>query len=130
MLLSGSPVKKRILLAEDHDDMTLRQGLRVLGYEITVARDGLAAVEMAISQLPDLIVMDICLPEVDGFQAASLIRKNPQTQAIPIVAVAGKALPGDKEKCKAGGCNAYISKPFVFKELKATIEALLRNGRQ
>jgi CheY-like chemotaxis protein len=100
------------------------------GYEVKLARDGLEAVEMASSQLPDLILMDITLPRMDGLQAASRIRKNPETQTIPILAVTARAMQGDQQKCLASGCDGYISKPFTVKELKGAIATVLKDPRQ
>lgn len=125
-------MKKRILVADDNEDTALvfRQGLEWYGYEVTVATDGLKAEEMAISQLPDLIVMDIMMPEMDGLQAASRIRKNPKTHGIPILAVTGRVVPGDREKCLAGGFDGYIAKPFTLRDLKAAIEVLFKDHGQ
>jgi two-component system cell cycle response regulator DivK len=121
-------MKKRILLVEDNLETieVVRQELEVLGYEVLLAEDGVAAVEVATSQLPDLIVMDIRMPKMDGLQAASQIRKDPKTQAIPILAATAKALPGDREKCLASGCDDYLAKPFTHNELGAAIEKLLK----
>lgn len=121
-------MKKRILLVEDDPGTidVMRQELEFLGYEVTVAENGVEAVEMAISQLPDLIVMDIRMPKMDGLQAASLIRSNPKTKDIPILAATVNALPGDREKCLASGCDGYIAKPFTHKELGAAVEKLLK----
>ncbi len=121
-------MKKRILLVEDHPATidVMRQELEFLGYEVTMAKNGIEAVEMATSELPDLIVMDIRLPKMDGLQVTSQIRKNPKTQAIPILAATVKALPGDREECLASGCDDYIAKPFTHKELGAAIEKLLK----
>jgi CheY-like chemotaxis protein len=123
-------VKKRILVAEDNEDMAIimPQLLERLGYEVTVARDGLEAMEMATSQLPDLIVVDVMLPKIHGLQAAAQIRQNPKTKAIPILAITGSVMPGDQEKCGMNGFDGYIAKPFTFKGLKVAIEILL-NGR-
>jgi two-component system cell cycle response regulator DivK len=125
-------VKKRILVAEDNEDMALilHQLLESHGHEVALARDGVETVEMATSQLPDLIIMDITLPKMDGLQATSRIRRNPKTQAIPILAVTAKAMEGDQQKCLASGCDGYISKPFTVKELRGAIERLLKNPRQ
>ncbi|MBI4256868.1 response regulator [Candidatus Uhrbacteria bacterium] len=90
------------------------------------AEAGKIEVEMVSSELPDLIVMDIRMPQMDGLQAASRIRTNPKTQAIPILAATAKALPGDREKCLASGCGGYIAKPFTHKELEAAIKRLLK----
>lgn len=123
-------MKKRILLVEDNLETieVVRQELEVLGYEVLLAEDGVAAVEVATSQLPDLIVMDIRMPKMDGLQAASQIRKDPKTQSIPILAATAKALPGDREKCLASGCDDYLAKPFTHNELGAAIEKLLKRG--
>ena len=121
-------MKKRILLAED-DPATIevvKQELEILGYEVMVAENGAEAVGIVSSELPDLIVLDIRMPKMDGLQAASRIRKNPKTQAIPILAATAKAMPGDREKCLASGCDDYIAKPFTHRELGATIEKLLK----
>ncbi len=121
-------MKIRILLVED-DSATIdvmRQELEFLGYKVTVAKNGIEALEMTTSELPDLIVMDIRMPGMDGLQAASQIRKNPKTQAIPILAATAMALPGDREKCLASSCDAYIAKPFTHKRLGAAIEKLLK----
>lgn len=125
-------MKKRILLVEDNLETieVVRQELEVLGYEVLLAEDGVAAVEVATSQLPDLIVMDIRMPKMDGLQAASQIRKDPKTQAIPILAATAKALPGDREKCLASGCDDYLAKPFTHNELGAAIEKLLKRGSE
>jgi len=83
-------------------------------------------VEKAVSELPDVIIMDMLMPRMDGYEATRLIRQNPRTQAIPVLAATGKAMPGDMEKCMAAGCNGYIAKPFTHRELGAAIESLLQ----
>ncbi len=119
-------MKKRILLVEDHSGTieVMQQELEVLGYEVTVAENGVKGVEMATSESPDLIVMDIIMPKMDGLQAASQIRKNPKTKDIPILAATALARPGDREKCLEGGCDGYIAKPFTHKQLGVAIEKL------
>jgi len=121
-------MKKRILLVEDNFAVLeiTQKKLERLGYDSIVAEDGQQAVEMASSQLPDLIILDISLPKLDGFEAASLIRKNPKTQSIPILAATARALPEDKEECLQAGCSGYIAKPFTQNELDAAIKNLLR----
>ena len=123
---------KHVLLVEDDPPSIdiMQRELELLGYEVTLARNGAEAVEMADSQLPSLIVMDILMPKMDGFEAAARIRNNPKPHAIPILAATAKALHGDKEKCLAAGCDAYISKPFTYKELGAAIEKLLKEKSQ
>lgn len=119
-------MKKRILLVEDHSGTieVMQQELEVLGYEVTVAENGVKGVEMATSESPDLIVMDIIMPKMDGLQAASQIRKNPKTKGIPILAATALARPGDKERCLEGGCDGYIAKPFTHKQLGVAIKKL------
>lgn len=121
-------MQTRILLVEDDPGTVelMQQELEVLGYEVTVAENGVEAVKMAISQLPDLIVMDIRLPKMDGLQATTLIRDNPNTGNIPILAATVNALAGDREKCLEAGCNDYIAKPFTHRELGAAIKRLLK----
>lgn len=122
-----SRAKKRILVVEDRLDLSdlFRQALEILGYEVILATDGEEAVKMAAANLPDLIVMDIVLPKMNGLEATFRIRKNPVTQSIPILAVTALSLPGDEKKCLASGCDDYIPKPFTIHELSAAITRLL-----
>ena len=119
-------MKKHVLLAEDHPDTAdlIKFGLEKLGYEIKVATNGLEAVEKASSECPDLIVMDILMPVMDGFEATSQIRQNPKTKDIPVLAATALATREDEERCLASGCNAYIAKPFTCKQLDAAIQQL------
>lgn len=121
-------MKKRVLLVED--DLStidvLEKALQHLGYEVRVATNGLEAVKMAVSELPDLVVMDIMLPELDGFAATRWLRENPSTRDVPILAATAKAMPGDKEKCLAAGCDGYIAKPFSHRELEVAIAGVLK----
>ncbi|OGQ73070.1 MAG: hypothetical protein A2W73_00235, partial [Deltaproteobacteria bacterium RIFCSPLOWO2_12_55_13] len=112
-------MKKRVLLAEDHLGTieVMQLELEVLGYEVTVAQNGLEAVEKASAESPDLIVMDILMPKLNGFQATARIRQNPRTKDIPILAATALARPGDREKCLESGCDGYIAKPFTHKQL-------------
>ena len=121
-------MKKKILLVEDNPATVdvIQKELEFLGYESIVAEDGKEGVEKATSYLPDLIIMDISLPKLDGLEASSLIRKNPKTKSIPILAATARALPGDKEKCLQAGCDDYIAKPFTHRELGALMKKLLK----
>lgn len=121
-------MKKKILLVEDNPATidVVQKELEFLGYDAITADNGERAVEMAAAHMPDLIIMDISLPKIDGLEAAALIRKNPQTQSIPILAATARALPGDREKCIQGGCNDYIAKPFTHRELGAALKKLLK----
>lgn len=119
--------KKRILLVEDNVDAVeiMRLVMESLGYEVAVAKNGLEGVEMASSQAPDLIVMDILLPVMNGFEATSQIRKNPKTRKIPILAATALAAPGDRDRCLASGCDHYISKPFTPGEFAGAVKSLV-----
>ena len=119
-------MKKRVLLAEDHSGTieVMQLELEVLGYDVTVAQDGQEAVQKATAEPPDVIVMDMLMPKMDGFQAASSIRQNPKTKDIPILAATALARPGDREKCLESGCDGYIAKPFTHKQLGAAIDKL------
>ena len=121
-------MKKKILLVEDNPATidVIQKELEFLGYESVVAEDGKEGVDKATSILPDLIIMDISLPKMDGLEASTAIRKSPKTQAIPILAATARALPGDKEKCLQAGCDDYIAKPFTHRELGAAIKKLLK----
>ena len=119
-------MKKRVLLAEDHPGTieVMQLELEVLGYDVTVAQDGQEAVQKATAEPPDVIVMDMLMPKMDGFQAARSIRQNPKTKDIPILAATALARPGDREKCLESGCDGYIAKPFTHKQLGAAIDKL------
>jgi two-component system, cell cycle response regulator DivK len=125
---NGGLMNKRILLVEDNEATVevVQKELEMLGYEVIVAKNGLQAVEMAGSVLPDLIVMDVLMPKMDGLQAASEIKDNPKTRAIPILAATAKAVSGDRERCLANGCDSYLAKPFTHLQLDAAIKRLLK----
>ncbi|BFM39198.1 response regulator [Synechocystis sp. LKSZ1] len=117
----------KILLVEDNElnrDMLSRRLIR-RGYLLVFAMDGEMAVNMATSELPDLILMDVSLPIFDGLTATQKIRANPVTMNIPIIALTAHAMAGDKEKALAAGCNDYDTKPIDIKRLLEKIEALL-----
>jgi CheY-like chemotaxis protein len=120
-------VKKRILLVEDHTDTldVLKNQLTFLGYEATIAKNGVEAVSLAESENPDLIVMDIMLPKMNGFEATAQIRHNPKTKSIPILAATAKAMPGDRERCLSAGFDGYLAKPFTHIELGHAIAQIL-----
>jgi CheY-like chemotaxis protein len=120
-------MNKRVLLVEDNQRTVdvLSQELKLLGYEVLAVRSGEEAIDKATDEHPDLILMDIRMPKMDGLEAVARIRDNPATRSIPIIAATGNALPGDREKCLAGGCDDYLAKPFTHRELRAAIENLL-----
>ncbi|MDA0674021.1 MAG: response regulator, partial [Cyanobacteria bacterium] len=119
--------QRRLLLAEDNPDnvATLAPYLEMQGYEVLVAADGAEAIALATRERPDLIVMDVQMPNVDGLEAMGRIRANPETAAIPMIALTAFAMAGDEERCLAAGANAYLSKPVKLKQLAATIRQWL-----
>jgi CheY-like chemotaxis protein len=122
-------MKKRILVAEDNKDLAdlIMLALGFAGYEVVVAQDGVEVVESAISLHPDLILMDMMMPKMSGFQAALLLRQHPETKTIPILAASALTSPENQVKCLASGCNDHIAKPFTTKELADAIERLMRD---
>ena len=118
----------KILLAEDNEmnrDMLSRR-LQRKGYEVVMAVDGAQGVEMAQSEAPDLILMDLSLPVIDGWEATRQLKALPITRSIPIIALTAHAMSGDREKAMEAGCDDYDSKPIEFPRLLGKIEALLR----
>ena len=103
----------KILLVEDNEmnrDMLSRR-LERRGYEVIIATDGLAGVEAAVSNKPDLVLMDMSLPVIDGWEATRRIKENPATAAIPVIALTAHAMAGDREKAMEAGCDDYDTKP-------------------
>jgi CheY-like chemotaxis protein len=120
-------MKRKVLIVEDIPGLIhiLQLEVQRLGYETILASNGEEAVEMAIAHLPNLIMMDIMMPEMDGLEAARRIRENPQTLTIPIIAVTALSSRKDKKKCLDSGCDDYLSKPFTASQLSSTITKLL-----
>jgi two-component system cell cycle response regulator DivK len=118
---------KRILVVEDVEDnrQIMRDLLASAGIECVEAHDGEAAVSAAAELRPDLIMMDVQLPVLDGYEAIRRIRADAALSHIPIIAVTSYALSGDEEKALSAGCNRYVAKPFSPRELLATIRELL-----
>lgn len=114
---------KRILVIEDTEDnrQIVRDLLDSAGFEMIEAVDGLAGVEAAVSQSPDLILMDIDLPGIDGYEATRRIRSHREVRQVPIIAVTSFALSGDEEKTRQAGCDDYVAKPFSPRLLLAKI---------
>ena len=120
-------MSKRILVIEDQEDnrRIVRDLLTSVGYEIIEAVTGEEGVTAAATHVPDLILMDIQLPGLDGYEATRRIRANPALRQIPIIAVTSYALSGDDVKAFAAGCNGYVSKPFSPRALLAKIREYL-----
>jgi CheY-like chemotaxis protein len=117
----------KILLVEDNEmnlDMLSRR-LQRKGYDVVAARDGAEGIEKAGSEQPDLVLMDMSLPVLDGWDAARKLKEEPGTQAIPIIALTAHAMPGDREKALEAGCDDYDIKPVDLKRLLGKMQALL-----
>ena len=116
----------RILLVEDHEEIWdfLSRRLRRRGFEVVLAADGQEGVDKAGAESPDIILLDMNLPIIDGWTAASMIKAEAKTAHIPIIALTAHAMSGDREKAIAAGCNDYHPKPVDFSRLLAQIEAL------
>jgi two-component system, cell cycle response regulator DivK len=116
----------KILYVEDNDDniFVLHRRLSSWGHTLLIARDGRQGVEMAMAERPDLIVMDLGLPRLDGWGATRILKSSPETKKIPILALTAHAMAGDQEKALAAGCDDFAAKPVNFDELRAKIEAL------
>ena len=120
----------KILYVEDNDDnvYVLKGRLGRAGYSVVVATDGAQGVSMAQSEKPDLIVMDLSLPVLDGWEATRRLKADPQTKHIPVIALTAHAMTGDREKALEAGCDDFDTKPVDFARLRAKIAALLPNG--
>jgi CheY-like chemotaxis protein len=121
----------RILYVEDNEDNAYMLSLRLKkrGFEVSIASDGGQGIEMAHRDKPDLILMDLGLPSVDGWVATRQLKQASDTKSIPIIALSAHTMPGDRERALAAGCDEYDSKPILFERLLAKIEALLPNRR-
>lgn len=125
-------MNERILIAEDHPlHMKLMEmALRDKNYTLLKATDGEAALDVATSQRPDLILMDIRLPKMDGLQVTKKLRENPAFSDTPIIALTAHAMAGDRESVIKSGCDAYLSKPIDTHELLEMIAETLLKRRQ
>ena len=120
-------MSKRILVVEDTEDnrQIVRDLLASAGYELIEAADGEAGVAMAAAHKPDLILMDLQLPVMDGYEATRRIKADPALQHIPIIAVTSYALSGDEARIRAAGCDGYVAKPFSPRQLLAKVREFL-----
>jgi two-component system cell cycle response regulator DivK len=118
---------KRILVVEDQEDLRgiLRDLLAGSGYDFAEAADGRDGVAKAQSERPDLILMDIQLPVLDGYEATRQIKADPTLKATPIIAISSFAMKGDEEKARASGCDRYVSKAYSPLQLLGIIRGLL-----
>ena len=121
----------RILLVEDHEEIWdfLSRRLRRRGYDVILATDGQQGVDQARSGQPDVILLDMNLPVMDGWTAAGVIKADPATRNVPIIALTAHAMSGDRERAIAAGCDDYHPKPVDFSLLLTQIEALVGRAR-
>ena len=118
---------KKILVVEDHTDMRelLVWQIELMGFSAISAKHGQEAVEKAQAEKPALILMDIMMPSMDGWEAARALRATPETREIPILAATALFRDSDLKTCLDAGCDSYIVKPFTFQELQAKVRELL-----
>lgn len=117
----------KILYVEDNEDnvFMLETRLRRKGYEVVIARDGAAGIDVARAECPDLILMDLSLPVLDGWEATRRLKASPETQSIPIIVLTAHAMAGDREKAMAAGADEFDTKPVRMPDLLAKIESFL-----
>ena len=122
----------KILLVEDHQEIWdfLSRRLKRRGYEVVVAEDGQQGLDKARSESPDILLLDMNLPVMDGWTVAKTLKADAATSAIPIIALTAHAMAGDREKALAAGCDDYHAKPIDFSQLVTQIEAALAPGEQ
>lgn len=130
--MSGATRKKRILIADDSAGN--RELLRTMaihsGYEVSEAADGASAIEAARLDPPDLILLDIRMPGLDGYAALAVLRKDVRLRAVPVVAVTAHAMGGDREKGLEAGFDEYLAKPVGLRQMRALFEKFLREGKE
>jgi two-component system, cell cycle response regulator DivK len=116
---------KQILIVEDEPRnlKLLRDLLQKFGYQILEAPDGEQGVKMAVEKIPDLILMDIMMPKMDGLEATRIIKADEKTRHIPIIALTSYAMKGDREKTIEAGCDGYIAKPVDIQDLLKTVKS-------
>ena len=129
---NGSSIVTKVLYVEDNDDnvFMLKMRLELLGdFEVLTAEDGEKGCAMAISESPDIILMDLEMPNVDGWEATRRLKGDPQTRDIPIIALSAHALAGERKKALAAGCNEFDTKPIEFDRLVATLRRILASHK-
>ena len=119
-----------VLVVEDYDEVRfmISMALRMNGYQVIEATDGLEAVEVARRERPDIILMDLNLPVLDGLAATCRIREQPEMRDVPIVAITAYGTPDYRLKALAAGCNRFMTKPLDIPRLEATVKHLLTEG--
>lgn len=119
----------RVLYIEDNPDnlLLIQRAVEGRGYGFLQAEDGESGLRTALTCRPDVILLDINLPDIDGYEVVKRIRAHPALQRLPVIAITAKALPGDAERVLAAGCDVYMAKPIQVRELWAKLAALLPN---
>ena len=117
----------RILLVEDHEEIWdfLTRRLKRRGHDVLLATDGQEGVDKARAELPDIVLLDMNLPVMDGWTAAGLLKASPETKGVPVIALTAHAMSGDREKVIAAGCDDYHPKPVDFSRLLTQIDTLV-----
>lgn len=126
----SAPVGQTLLLVEDNEDNRIIYStvLRHVGYEVVEAHDGQQAIDLARSVRPDLILMDISIPRIDGWEATRILRRDPETREIPIIALTAHALADDRERATALGFTAYLAKPVEPRAVVAEVRRWIGGG--
>jgi two-component system cell cycle response regulator DivK len=126
----SAPVGQTVLLVEDNEDNRIIYStvLRHVGYGVVEALDGVKAIELARSVKPDIILMDISIPEIDGWEATRILRQDPETKDIPIVALTAHALADDRERATALGFTSYLAKPVEPRAVVAEVRRWIGEG--
>jgi two-component system, cell cycle response regulator DivK len=127
MLPETTDLMKKILIVEDHADMRelLTWQIELMGFLPIPAKHGKEGVEKAVAEQPNLILLDIMMPGMDGWEAARTLRANPETKDIPILAATALFRDSDLKSCLDAGCNGYIVKPFTFQELQGKVREFI-----
>ena len=117
----------KVLIVENHADMReiLVRVLELMGFSVITSRNGKEGIEKALAEKPDLIVMDIMMPEISGWEATRILRSNAETKDVPVLAATVLFRPSDLQRCISAGCNDYIVKPFTVRQLRRKIESLV-----
>ena len=120
----------KLLIIEDNEENrdALSRRLQRRGFEVVIAVDGKAGVEMAKAEKPDLILMDMNMPELDGWEATRQIKAEDSTRHLPVIGLTAHAMPGDRERALEAGCSDYHTKPVDFPKLLTQIETMLRGA--
>jgi two-component system cell cycle response regulator DivK len=130
--LVAKAMRQHTILVVEDDERQRRlvcDLLKVKGYEVLIAENGTSGIDVAVQQQPDLILLDIRLPDISGLEVAGVLKTTPNTRAIPIVAVTAHAMPGDEQIIREKGCDAYMAKPIDIHQLLKLVTNLLCGPR-